>query len=137
MERHVVLYDGECFLCSESMRRLLAWDRKRVFEFAPIQGETGAAALARHSVQGDRLQGIWLVEGYQSANERLYGRSEALLAMARHLGGFWRLGLIAKAIPRRWRDALYEVVARNRYRWFGRNPSCGLVSVADRERFLP
>lgn len=122
----IVLFDAECRLCNGTVGYLRAWDRRNTLVFEPIQGELAAAVLARHGLQAEALNGIWLVKECGGAGERVYGRSEAVLEILRGLGGWWRLAVVGYGLPRGWREWIYGVVAENRYRWFGRNGGCGV-----------
>jgi predicted DCC family thiol-disulfide oxidoreductase YuxK len=128
----LVLYDGFCGLCHRWVGWLLRIDRKARLRFAPLQGETAAPILARHpEIRGvDSL--VW-VDG-----DRVAVRSAGVLGALAGLGGVWRLlaGLM-RLIPRPVRDRVYDGVARNRYRWFGRFDTCRLPAAGARERLLP
>ncbi|PAW75704.1 MAG: hypothetical protein B9S32_17325 [Verrucomicrobia bacterium Tous-C9LFEB] len=135
MNRYLVLFDGECALCSGTVQQLLAWDRERRLRFAPIQGETARGIFERQGMKGDALGGIWLVERWGEAGERLCSQSDAILGIFGVLGGWWPILTLFRWLPRRWRDELYGFVARNRYRWFGKVKKCG---IGDGEgRILP
>jgi predicted DCC family thiol-disulfide oxidoreductase YuxK len=123
----VVFFDGVCGLCSRSVDFILARDRTGAIRFAPLQGETAAREL------GDRrIDSIVVREG-----GRLYRRSAAVLRIASALGGVWRLlAALARPIPRPLRDLLYDVIARHRYRWFGKRDTCRLPTPEERARFL-
>ncbi|RPJ69890.1 MAG: DUF393 domain-containing protein [Acidobacteria bacterium] len=132
----VLFYDGGCALCAGSVRFVLRHERQRTLRFASLEGAFARSVLARHP----GLQGLDTVVWYEPAGqgrpERLLTRSAAVLKVLRYLGGPWRLGLVAAAIPRAWRDAVYRLVARHRRRLFGRADSCALPPHAARHRFL-
>jgi predicted DCC family thiol-disulfide oxidoreductase YuxK len=123
----------------QSLRRfVLARDRRRQFRFASLQGAFGARALARHGMQldGDPTS-IVLLESPESPHERAYVRSDAVLGIMSGLGGPWRLAAAGlRVIPRFLRDDVYDLVARVRYRIFGRLESCPLPPRSDASRFL-
>jgi len=135
MNPHLVLFDGECALCSGTVQQLLQWDRESRLQFAPIQGETARGIFERQGVKGDVLGGIWLVERRGEAQERLLRQSDAIIGIFRVLGGWWRVLTLFRWLPKRWRDALYGFMARNRYRWFGKVEKG--VSGGGDGRFLP
>ncbi len=134
--RHLVLYDGDCGLCDRTVQRLLRADRHGVLAYAPLQGPTAAAVRARHAAV-PALDSILLLADAGMPGERLLARSDAALELARIVGGGWRLLGIARALPRPWRDAAYDFVARRRHRWFGRPEVCSVPPPATRRRFLP
>jgi predicted DCC family thiol-disulfide oxidoreductase YuxK len=131
-----ILFDGVCNLCNGFVQFVIRHDAAGYFRFAALQSATGQALLAAHGQQ-DLASGatdpdsVIVVEG-----GRVYTHSTAVLRIAGHLGGVWRLAAVGWLLPRTWRDALYRYVARHRYRWFGRQESCLLPTPALRGRFL-
>lgn len=132
----VLLYDGTCGLCASVVRFVLRHDRRRLLRFASLDGSFARSILARHPA----LRGLDTVVWYESAEggrpERVLTRSAAALQVLRYLGGTWKLGLLAGALPRPWRDSLYRLVARSRRRLFGPAAACPLPPPAERHRFL-
>jgi predicted DCC family thiol-disulfide oxidoreductase YuxK len=132
IEAHpVVLFDGVCNMCNGIVRFLLARDRARRLRFASIQSEAGRALLAGHGLDPMAADTFVFVEGGRASV-----RSDAALAVARHLPAPWRWGVVLRALPRPWRDAAYRYVARHRYGWFGRRDTCMVPTPDVRERFL-
>lgn len=126
----IVFFDGVCGLCNRFVDRVLRMDRRGGLRFAPLQGTTAATLLPAGTAAGmDTV--VYLREG------RVLQRSEAALRILMDLGGWRRMYGALFAVPRFLRDAVYEWVARNRYRWFGRREACRLPSAGERERFLP
>lgn len=119
------------------MRLLLDIDREVRLSFAPLQGETARAVLARHPEAGDALESVVYVRGVGSPEERAYVRSDAVLAILRDVGGIYRPLSVLRFVPRPIRDAVYDWIAKNRYRWFGKLDSCRLPTGDMAERFLP
>ena len=134
--RQLVLYDGTCGLCARSVQALLDRDRSGVLHFAPLQGETAAALLARHRLPGE-LETMVFVRDEGTAAEAAFVRSDAALEALSAMGGRWRLARLLKGVPRPLRDAGYRWVAHHRYGWFGRADSCRLPAPELRARFLP
>ncbi len=128
--RPIIFFDGVCGLCNRFVSFLLRADRRQVFRFAPLQGETALRTLAPAS--DDTLSTVRLV-----ADGRVYERSEAVLRILARLGLPWRLAAVALLLPASLRDAVYGFVARHRYRWFGRQAHCRVPGPAERARFLP
>lgn len=136
--RRVVFFDGVCGLCDRSVRFLIARDHERILRYAPLQGETAAAEPALSALRrggGPELESVLYVRGAGDAAE-VFARSDAALAILHDLGGIWRVLSWARWIPRPIRDWVYNFVARNRYRWFGRFDSCRLPSPDEAELFL-
>jgi predicted DCC family thiol-disulfide oxidoreductase YuxK len=127
----VVLFDGVCNLCNGTVRFIILHDTRRVFRFAPLQSATGQQLLAAYGIDASRLDTFVLVEG-----DRCLVRSDAVLAIARHLAFPWSLLVIFRFIPRPVRDWMYGIVARNRYSWFGERNECLIPSADVRARFL-
>jgi len=108
-----------------------------MFRFAPLQSELAARTLARHGADPTVLDTFYVVVGSELANEVLLGRSDAVHFVLGELGGMWRVCAVAlRALPRPVRDWAYAVVARNRYRMFGKYETCPLPSEDTRARFL-
>ncbi len=126
----IIFFDGVCGLCNRSVDLLLRWDTKGLLRFAPLQGATARAMLPEEQVRD--LDSLVLKDA-----KGIHRRSDAALLALEHLGGGWRTVALLRWIPRVLRDAVYGLVARHRYRWFGKRHSCRLPTAAERERFLP
>ena len=136
-EGPVVLYDGVCGLCNRYVQFVLRRDRRGLFRFAALQSAFGTAALARHGMPlSPDPSSIVLLEAPGSRVERARVRSDAVLAVLTGLGGVWRLAALFRIVPRVVRDAVYDRVARVRYRLFGRLDACPLPTPAQRRLFL-
>jgi predicted DCC family thiol-disulfide oxidoreductase YuxK len=127
----VVLFDGLCGFCSTSVRFILKRDRGRHFTFAPQQSQAGMAMMGKCDLESDILDTLVLVDA-----GRCWTRSTAALKIVRSLSGAWPLLYALILVPRPLRDFFYDAFARNRYRWFGRNPSCFAPPPDQQERFL-
>ncbi len=112
----VLLFDGDCALCHRTVHFILARERRRWLRFAPLDGEFARAVIARHPALAGVDSVIWVDRPGQGANERALARSDAALRVAAYLGGPWRALVIARIVPRSWRDGLYDFVARHRHR---------------------
>jgi len=129
----LLLYDGVCALCNAAVTFVLKRDGSRTVRFAPLQGETAARVLAERPGLAGIDSMIWV-----DADGRAFTRSAAALAIARHVGGGWAtLAALARIIPTGLRDAIYDLVARMRYRVFGRYDVCTVPPTEHRARFLP
>ena len=128
----VVLFDGHCNLCNGTVNFLLARDSRERLRFASLQSEAGRRLLVAHGLPVETDPGSFVyVEG-----GRAFVRSDAALALARRLDGAWPMLAALRIVPRVLRDAVYRVVARNRYRWFGRTATCRVPTPELRRRFL-
>ena len=130
----VLVYDGECASCHAVVRFVLGRDRRRTMRFATREGAYGQAVIRRHpALRG--VDSVMVVEGDAGA-ERVWVKSDAMLRIARYLGGVARVALVLAVLPRRVRDAAYDAFARRRYRLFGRSDTCLVPPAAARSRFL-
>lgn len=128
---HLLLFDGVCNLCNGWVRFVIRQDRTAKFRFAPLQSAAGQALLAQHDLDTPDLDTlVYFRKG------TVLIRSAAALNVARDLGAPWSLAYVGMLVPRPWRDALYHLVARNRFRWFGRRASCMVPTPELRSRFL-
>jgi predicted DCC family thiol-disulfide oxidoreductase YuxK len=130
----VLLYDGVCGFCNKSVQMILDHDRRGEMRFAALQSDYGLRVVERHP----ELRGIDSVVYVEPAvgGERVHVRSDAALKVAAYLGGFWKLFLAAKVLPRGLRDYFYDLFARNRYKLFGKYDTCLLPPPEVRSRFL-
>jgi len=127
----VVLFDGVCNLCNSSVQFLIRRDRQARLRFASLQSEFGQAVLQKFNLPQSDFNSFVLWEG-----EKIYLRSSAALRIARYLGGFWRFFQIFWIVPPFIRNALYDLIARNRYKWFGKKTECMMPRPELKERFL-
>ncbi len=134
--RALLLYDGVCALCNGVVKFLMKRDQRDRFRYAPLQSELGREMLARFGIL-EFPDGVMLVVNGLTAGERLYQRSDAVAACLSLLDGPWRgVGRAVGLIPRWLREWGYGVVARFRYRLFGRYDTCPLPSPEERGRLL-
>ena len=127
-----MLFDGFCNLCNVTVNSLLRWEAQHNLRFAPLQGEVGRELLRLHGIDQEVAQAtVVLIEG-----DRAHLRSAALLRLSPHLRWPWSLLRLLRFVPRGLRDGLYDVVARNRYRWFGRRAACRHPGPGERDRLL-
>jgi predicted DCC family thiol-disulfide oxidoreductase YuxK len=132
-EGPILVFDGECVLCSGWVRFVLKRDRAGLLRFTAFQSRTGAELAARCGESFEAPQSLLLVEHGQC-----FRQSEAIRRVLKQLGVPWRLAALAfRVFPLRLRDAAYRAIGRRRYRWFGRRESCFVPEPGVRERFLP
>jgi len=130
--RKTIVFDGVCVLCSAWVGFVIKRDLQQEFQFAAVQTATGRELLLRHGIDPDNPVTFLLVEDGVA-----YGNSDAVLRIVSRFGVAWRLlARIVSVIPRPLRDALYGVIARNRYRIFGRREVCFAPSAREMGRFL-
>ena len=137
MVHPIIFYDGVCGLCNRSVQLVLRNDRRGVFRFAGLQSGFAARVVARHGEDARELETVCVVLDMDGPGERLLVRSDAVGFVLRELGGGWGvLGLALRIIPGAVRDWGYGVVARHRYRVFGKYEACPAPRAEDRGRFL-
>lgn len=127
----VVLFDGVCNLCNDSVKFIIKRDPKCIFKFSPLQSEFGLNTLKDMGLASNSLETFILIE-----SGKYYIRSEAALRVVRRLSGLWPLVFGFIIVPRPLRDWVYRYIARNRYKWFGKRDECMVPSPEDRERFV-
>ncbi|MEQ6378717.1 thiol-disulfide oxidoreductase DCC family protein [Bacillaceae bacterium S4-13-58] len=126
----IVLFDGVCNFCDQSVQFIIKRDPNGYFKFASLQSEIGEKLRKEAGAPND-LDSIVLIEGKQ-----YFSKSTAALRIARKLKGPWKWMMVFWIIPKPIRDGVYNIIAKNRYKWFGQKESCTLPSVEERERFL-
>ncbi len=130
-ERPIILFDGVCNLCDGFVQFVIRHDETGQFRFTSLQSEAGAEILEKHRLPSLQLSTIVL-----SVGESFYAKSDAALQIMRRLAGPWKLAGLFLMVPRFLRDAVYDFIARNRYRWFGQKDVCMIPTPELRERFL-
>jgi|SRR5271155_3328557 len=137
MPHPILLYDGVCALCSRFVQFILRRDRNAIFRFAAVQSAFAAPILTRHGASPTALDTVFVVVDHELPGEYLLSRSEAVLFVLKQLAVPWRApASLLQLVPRPLRDAVYNAVARRRYRIFGRSQVCALPSDQDHSRFL-
>lgn len=128
----LVIFDGVCNFCNYWVNFAIKHDKKKRLRFAPMQGKTAAARLARHGIHQNKLSSVVLID-----NGKAYTQSSASIRICKYLDGGWKLFYGLMIIPKFIRDFLYNIIARNRYKWFGKKNACMVPTTELQERFLP
>ncbi|WP_068676725.1 thiol-disulfide oxidoreductase DCC family protein [Oceanobacillus sp. Castelsardo] len=128
--KRIILFDGECNFCDYSVQFIIKRDPKGHFQFASLQSDIGKELLKKYNAP-QAMDSFVLIEG-----NHCYFKSSAALRVCKHLKGAWKLLYFLLVVPSPLRDIFYELVAKNRYKWFGKKERCILPSVEERERFL-
>jgi predicted DCC family thiol-disulfide oxidoreductase YuxK len=127
----IIVFDGQCVLCSANAQLILRRDRRHLFRLAAMQSEAGVALLTAAGLDPADPETMLVIDG-----RRILRNSDAILYIAHRLGWPWRAIGAARMVPRPWRDAAYRWIARNRYRWFGKREQCWAPDADDRHRLL-
>lgn len=131
IEKPIVVFDGVCNLCNASVDFIVRHDPKGVFQFASNQSEPGQRILAAAGVAAVDTDTIVL-----AVDGEFFDRSSATLQIAKRMGFPWNLAYVFAIVPRFVLDAVYTLIAKYRYRVFGRKDSCRLPTPEERGRFL-
>lgn len=127
----ILIFDGDCILCSANARFVLRHDKDGLFRLAAMQGEAGAALMRDAGVDATKPDTIILLDGARVRRE-----SDAVIALFEKLGWPWRLATLARLIPTPIRDVAYRWIAHNRYHLFGRKDQCFVPRKEWEDRLL-
>ena len=130
-DKPIIVFDGHCVLCSGWANFVLKHDLLKVFRLLAAQSSLGQALYAHYGLGGDDYQSNLLIHSGQ-----VFIKSEGTLRMFEGLGWPWRMAAVLRLLPLRWRDGLYDIVARNRLQWFGRREVCYLPNPKYADRFI-
>ena len=130
VSKPIIFYDDVCVMCNGFVNFMLTIDRSQQFLFAPLGGETSRKILPPLPEDPGQWSMIYVDES------GIHDQSDASLEVYRRLGGIWWLLSLAQLVPRWIRNPAYRVLARNRYRWFGKRDTCRLPTAEERARFL-
>ncbi|MFD2826565.1 thiol-disulfide oxidoreductase DCC family protein [Leeuwenhoekiella polynyae] len=131
METKIILFDGVCNLCNGAINFIIKHDPKALFKFASLQGETGQRLLQKHQINSAETDSIVLIEG-----DTVSVKSSAALRIAKYLNKGYPLLFGFMIVPKFIRNAVYDYIARNRYKWFGKKESCMIPTPELKSRFL-
>ncbi|MEW4192887.1 thiol-disulfide oxidoreductase DCC family protein [Bacillus altitudinis] len=129
---HFILFDGVCNVCSGAVQFIIKRDPNERMMFASLQSDTGQRVLKENGLPLDEFNSFIYIE-----NGTLYMKSTGILKAARHLKGIYRWSYLLLVIPRPIRDWFYQLIAKNRYKWFGQKTSCMMPTPDIQKRFLP
>lgn len=127
----LILFDGVCNFCNSSVNFIIKNDKTDHFRFLPLQSERGKKIVAEYNLDPKNLQTVILLE-----QGRIYTRSTAALRIARKLSGGWKLMYGFVIVPSVVRDFFYNIISRNRYKWWGQRDSCMIPTPEVKRKFL-
>jgi predicted DCC family thiol-disulfide oxidoreductase YuxK len=127
----IIFFDGVCNLCVGTVQFLLERNKNNNLLFAALSGISGQQLLCKNELSSHNFNSILLLE-----NGKLYQRSTAALKISRHLNGLWPVLYLFIIVPAFLRDLVYDFVANNRYKWFGKRDECWLPTAELKKRFL-
>lgn len=127
----VILFDGVCNLCNSSVQFIIARDAKAQFRFASLQSAYGQRQMSKFNLPASELNSVLLIK-----DGKLYQKSSAALHIARMLSGAWPLMFAFIIVPPFIRNAVYDFIASNRYKWFGKKDECMIPTPELKSRFI-
>jgi len=127
----IILFDGVCNLCDGFVQFVMKRDKAGEFRFAPLQSEAGRTLLHHFNVDENVMDSVILIE-----NGVVCNKSTAALRTVRRIGGAWGLAYVFIILPKFIRNTVYDFIAKNRYRWFGKKDACMIPTPEVRARFL-
>lgn len=132
-KKKVILFDGVCNLCNTSVAQVIKLDKKNSFLFAPIQSKSGEKIISYLQINIKDIDSVILYD----PNISFDIKSSAALKIMSEFGGLWKLTQFFWIFPRPIRDFVYNFVAKNRYKWFGKRQSCMVPTPELKSKFLP
>lgn len=131
MNERIIFFDGVCNLCNTTVDFLISRDAKRHFRYASLQSEAGQSMLRKHNLPTSEFGSFLYLDG-----DTLHTKSSGALRVAVKLGGFWTLMGVFLIVPPFIRNAVYDLIAKHRYRWFGKRETCRVPTPEERTLFL-
>ncbi|WP_158978428.1 thiol-disulfide oxidoreductase DCC family protein [Cellulophaga sp. L1A9] len=128
----IVLFDGVCNLCNSSIHTIIKYDKKDEFRFASLQSEIGQKLAKERHIDTTVVDSIILIE----PGIAYYTKSTAALNIGKSFGGLWSLLSVLEWIPEKFRDTIYDYVAKNRYKWYGKQDACMIPTAELKAKFL-
>lgn len=126
----IILFDGVCNFCNGSVNFLIKRDSKGIFKYAPLQSEIGQNIIAKYNIP-ETVDSIILLK-----ENNIYIKSNAVIEIIKELKWYWEMLIIVKILPKKFRDLLYDLIANNRYKWFGKMDSCMIPDENVKSRFI-
>ena len=130
--KKIIVFDGLCNLCDSAVQFVVKHDDRDIFRFVPIQSSLGQEIIKHIGIHDKNIDSVILYE----PGKAYFYKSDAALEIAKSLGGIFHFGTIFRIIPVGIRNMLYDFIARNRYRWYGKKEFCLLPTPALRAKFL-
>lgn len=130
--KKIILFDGVCNLCNSFVNKIIKKDKKNIFVFASLDSEIGKEITDYLNIDTTKIESIILYE----PNISYELKSTAALQIVKEFGGFWWFTQIGYLLPQTIRDGIYDIVAKNRYKWFGKKDSCMIPTQELKAKFL-
>lgn len=130
--KKIILFDGVCNLCNGAIQFIIKRDHKNIFQFSPLQSEIGKKLISERNIDVAVIDSIILIE----PNVAYFTKSTAALEIGKHLRGLQTLSFILLWLPESLRNIVYDFIARNRYKWYGKKEECMVPNSDLKEKFL-
>jgi predicted DCC family thiol-disulfide oxidoreductase YuxK len=130
-DQHIILFDGVCNLCNSAVQRTIKWDKKGIVKFSSLQSDVGQILLKENRLNANDFDSFVFL-----SNEKVFLKSSAVIQLGLVLKGGWSLLVLFKIIPKWIRDKCYDLIAKNRYKWFGIQDVCMVPTEDLKNRFL-
>ena len=130
--KKIILFDGVCNLCNSAVQYVIEHDKNDVFMFAALQSDIGKKLMKERGIDASQIDSIILIE----QGVAYYTKSTAAIKIARSFGGIWQLAGVFQWIPEKIRDWVYDYIANNRYKWYGRKEACMVPTPELKTKFL-
>ena len=131
-DKKIILFDGVCNLCDSAVQFVIEHDKKDMFRFVALQSELGQEILKHIGINPKNIDSVILYE----PGIAYHYKSTAAIEIAKSLGGFWHLGTLFRIIPTGIRNQLYDYIAKNRYKWYGKKETCWIPTQELKSKFL-
>ncbi len=131
-DRKLILFDGVCNLCNGAIQFVIKRDKKDTFRYAALQSDIGLQLMQERGIDPSKMDSIILIE----PGVAYFTKSDAALRIGQDFGGLWKAIALLTWIPRPIRDGIYDIIAKNRYRWFGRKDACMIPTPELQAKFL-
>jgi len=130
--KKIILFDGVCNLCNDSVQLIIERDKNDVFRFASLQSEVGQKLTTERGIDQEAMDSIILIE----PGIAYYEKSTAALEISKHLSGGYSLLRYFSFLPEGFRNGVYDIIAKNRYKWFGKKDECMIPTPELKAKFL-
>lgn len=130
--KQIVLFDGVCNFCNDSVRFIIKRDQNDLFRFASLQSNLGKKLTQERNIDTSKIDSIVLID----PGKAYYLKSTAALEISKKLSGIWPVLGIFLHLPEGLRNWIYDIIAKNRYQWFGKMEACPMPTAEEREKFL-
>ncbi len=130
--KKIILFDGVCNLCNSSIQFVIKYDKKDAFRFVALQSDLGIKIIKHIGIVNQNIDSVILYE----PNVAYYYKSDAAIEIAKNLGVFFNFGTVFRILPKNFRNILYDYIAKNRYKWFGKTDTCMIPTKKITSKFL-